>query len=124
MNEQRSEEHKCDMCDGFGTVHIETREPVAWRIFDGEGNYDYTDTPPSDSSVHHASMYGRKFEPLYAHPIASADDDVRDAERYRWLREEGEAQWAVVKCNAGEYLDAAIDAAIAANRASADTKEK
>jgi len=46
-------------------------------------------------------------------PLAqSAEQDRIDAERYRWLRDEGEAQLAVFKCNAGEYLDAAIDAAI------------
>jgi hypothetical protein len=40
-------------------------EAVAWRYFDGEGNYEYRDEPPSESSVYHAAIYGRKFEPLY-----------------------------------------------------------
>jgi hypothetical protein len=40
-------------------------EPVVWRYFDGEGNYQYREDAPSDSSVYHASLYGRKFEPLF-----------------------------------------------------------
>lgn len=49
-----------------------------------------------------------------AAPLAqSAEQDRIDAERYRWLRDEGETQWHIVSQNAGEYLDAAIDAAIA-----------
>ncbi|MDR5801152.1 hypothetical protein [Caballeronia sp. LZ001] len=44
-------------------------EPVVWRYFDGEGNYQYCEDAPSDSSVYHASLYGRKFEPLFTRPI-------------------------------------------------------
>jgi hypothetical protein len=43
----------------------ESAEPVVWRYFDGEGNYQYREDAPSDSSVYHASLYGRKFEPLF-----------------------------------------------------------
>lgn len=46
-------------------------EPVAWRYFDGEGNYEYLEDAPSESSVYHASIYGRKFEPLFTRPSAS-----------------------------------------------------
>lgn len=124
-------------------------EPVAWRIFDGEGNYDYTDTPPSDSSVHHASMYGRKFEPLYAHPIASADvqDRINAAvERFddymaliggctdggcvivkpKGMHTNGGCRCPKDPQKMQRAMFAAINLrnAIAANRASTDTKEK
>jgi hypothetical protein len=67
---------------------------------------------------------------VYAHLIASADD-VRDAKRYRWLREQdshdeyfvasgSNGTWG--ECGhygvSGEQLDDVIDAALAANRAS------
>ena len=43
-------------------------EPVAWRIFDGEGGYDYRDEEPELFDVDWAARYGRKYEPLYAAP--------------------------------------------------------
>lgn len=58
-----------------------------------------------------------------------AQDDVRDAQRYRWLREQNansDSGWAVVEgedfecwdsCWVGEELDEAIDAAIASQSA-------
>lgn len=47
-------------------------EPVAWRIFDGEGSYDYREEPPPDVNVAWAAKYGRKYEPLCIMPTPSA----------------------------------------------------
>jgi len=43
-------------------------EPDAWRIFDGEGGYDYKDEAPEPLDVEWAARYKRKYEPLYLHP--------------------------------------------------------
>lgn len=43
-------------------------EPVAWRITDGEGGYDYRDDPPEDWQVAWVARWGRKHEPLYTQP--------------------------------------------------------
>jgi len=51
-------------------------EPVAWRIFDGEGNYDYRDDPPDEFNVSWSARYGRKYQPLYLHP-PRADAEVK-----------------------------------------------
>lgn len=46
---------------------------------------------------------------------------VRDAERYRWLRDDGDSDWAICQWHGGDYycegraaavVDAAIDAAM------------
>lgn len=46
-----------------------TPGPLAWRIFDGEGGYDYIEDEPAEVNVNFAAKYGRKYEPLYAAPI-------------------------------------------------------
>jgi hypothetical protein len=43
-------------------------EPVAWRMFDGEGGYDYRDELPDEKSRAWSARYGRKWEPLYTAP--------------------------------------------------------
>jgi hypothetical protein len=67
----------CVRCNGSGEEPSIKPMPVAWRYFDGEGNYEFREEPPSESSVYHAAIYGRKFEPLYlaAHP--TPDDAIR-----------------------------------------------
>lgn len=51
---------------------LDAVEPVAWRIFDGEGGYDFRDELPSEESREWSARYGRKWEPLYTAPIAPA----------------------------------------------------
>lgn len=51
---------------------LEAVEPAAWRIFDGEGGYDFRDELPSEESREWSARYGRKWEPLYTAPIAPA----------------------------------------------------
>jgi hypothetical protein len=46
-------------------------QPVAWRIFDGEGGYDYRDEPPPEVNVAWAAKHGRKYESLYTEPQSS-----------------------------------------------------
>jgi hypothetical protein len=48
-------------------------EAVAWRIFDGEGNYDYVEDEPSECNVNYAARYGRKYEPLFTAPQAECE---------------------------------------------------
>ncbi len=40
-------------------------EPVAWRITDGEGGYEYQDDEPNIIAIQWAARYGRKYEALY-----------------------------------------------------------
>jgi len=54
-------------------------EPVAWRIFDGEGNYDYRDDPPDEFNVSWSARYGRKYQPLYLHPPRAEVQRLRAA---------------------------------------------
>ena len=53
---------------------LDAQVPVAWRMFDGEGGYDFRDELPSENSRAWSARYGRKWEPLYAAPPAAADD--------------------------------------------------
>lgn len=43
-------------------------EPVAWRITDGEGGYNYSEDEPAQFSKDWSARYGRKHEPLYDAP--------------------------------------------------------
>ena len=45
-----------------------TTEPVAWRITDGEGDWEYRTDWPEDWSIQWSARYGRKYEPLYTAP--------------------------------------------------------
>jgi Lar family restriction alleviation protein len=40
-------------------------EPVAWRIEDGEGDYNIFREAPTQDDIDWATRYGRKYEPLY-----------------------------------------------------------
>lgn len=51
-------------------------EPVAWRITDGEGGYDYRDDPPEDWQVAWVARWGRKHEPLYTRPPSAQADAI------------------------------------------------
>ena len=44
------------------------QEPVAHRIFDGEGGYVFVDGDPSEFEVGWSARYRRKYEPLYTAP--------------------------------------------------------
>ena len=54
-------------------------EPVAWRITDGEGGYDYRDDPPEDWQVAWVARWGRKHEPLYTQPHPQPPSEQADA---------------------------------------------
>jgi len=54
-------------------------EPVAWRITDGEGGYDYRDDPPEDWQVAWVARWGRKHEPLYTQPHPQPPSAQADA---------------------------------------------
>ena len=54
-------------------------EPVAWRITDGEGGYDYRDDAPEDWQVAWVARWGRKHEPLYTQPHPQPPSDQDDA---------------------------------------------
>ena len=44
------------------------QEPVAWRITDGEGDWEYRTKPPLETDIQWSARYGRKYEPLYPSP--------------------------------------------------------
>jgi len=50
---------------------LDVQVPVAWRMFDGEGGYDFRDELPSENSRAWSARYGRKWEPLFAAPPAA-----------------------------------------------------
>jgi hypothetical protein len=54
-------------------------EPVAWRITNGEGGYEYRDDEPSGESIDWSDRYGRQYEKLYTHP-ADQSELVKAAE--------------------------------------------
>jgi len=62
-------------------------EPVAWRITDGEGDYDYHTNEPREIDVKWAARYGRKFEPLYAAPASNPQEADEEMVPKRLLNE-------------------------------------
>jgi hypothetical protein len=44
---------------------VSVAEPVAWRMFDGEGGYAYREEAPTEQDIEWVGRYGRKYEPLY-----------------------------------------------------------
>jgi hypothetical protein len=57
------------------------QEPVAWRITDGEGDYEYCTDLPEDWSIQWSARYGRKYEPLYTAPPQRkplTDEEIED----------------------------------------------
>jgi hypothetical protein len=74
--------------------------PVAWRIFDGEGAYQYYDGEPTDFNKEWAARYGREHEPLYTAPPT----DALRAENAR-LRQVADAALAVVRWEWSENDD-------------------
>ena len=47
---------------------MNNQEPVAWRITDGEGDWEYRTELPDEWSIQWSARYGRKYEPLYTTP--------------------------------------------------------
>lgn len=102
---------------------LKEQEPDAWRTFDGEGGYDYRSYV--DNEKYQAEFLARNPSPtyknwveaLYLHPLPT-DDVVRDAERYRWLRDSGKGDNLIRGDCRGIYLpesvalDQAIDSAM------------
>lgn len=88
-------------------------EPVAWVVKKPGGYCDVG----YKTDVLNKLAHGTK---LYTHPQPSTSE-VRDAERYRWLRDENNDSAAAVVRDYGIYdpaeLDAFIDAAIQAKQA-------
>jgi hypothetical protein len=111
------------MLDGYADL-LEAREkavPVAWRTFDGEGNYDYRDY---ENNEHYRDWYvsrnGAKYanwaEPLYTHsaqaqpPAASVTDAMVEDGCMAWNKSAG-LGYAVAD---RDCMRAAIEAALAA----------
>jgi uncharacterized coiled-coil protein SlyX len=92
-----SEKHRNDLADKIMSQQTEIgalksrlstvapavdAQPVAWRIIDGEGGYDYRDEPPPEVNVAWAAKHG----PLK--PIKNAQDAARWRYAVRhWLDE-------------------------------------
>jgi hypothetical protein len=57
-----------------GDAAATRQEPTAWRITDGEGDYEYLTEESSEQSRAWSRRYGREWEPLYigaAQPVAA-----------------------------------------------------
>jgi len=68
--------YKVDPCPFCTAPQPEQRgEVVAWRITDGEGDFDYQTDEPDEKSKAWVARYGRKWEPLYTAPPAPAVPD-------------------------------------------------
>lgn len=82
-------------------------EPAAWRIFDGEGQYNYSDDEPELFSVDWAARYGRKHETLFtAEQLTSyaAAAVAAEREKCREIVEEFIRTQSHTACNAREAL--------------------
>jgi uncharacterized coiled-coil protein SlyX len=91
-----SEKHRNDLADKIMSQQTEIgalksrlstvapavdAQPVAWRIIDGEGGYDYRDEPPPEVNVAWAAKHGRKYEPLYTEPQSSQSAQSEPVDR-------------------------------------------
>jgi len=63
--------------DASGNLTPQYGGPVAWRIFDGEGGYDYLSDGPTDEQSAWGERWGRKYEPLYLHPSRANDETLK-----------------------------------------------
>lgn len=71
-------------------VAAQPQEPVAWRITNGEGGYNYVEDEPELFAVNWAARYKRKHDPLYTHPTAAqpvTDAEVDAAMKVYWANE-------------------------------------
>ena len=68
-------------------------EPVAWRITDGEGGYDYRDDPPEDWQVAWVARWGRKHEPLYTQPHPQPPSAQNARPLSEWHEDDGPVVW-------------------------------
>lgn len=50
-------------------------EPVAWRCFDGEGDFEYLSKEPSEETRAWSARYNREWEPLYSHPQPQVEQE-------------------------------------------------
>lgn len=101
----------------------EAQEPVAWMWQHEEtGRTGFVDCWQIENGFQENNPQLRLAAKLYATPQPApaplSDDDVKDAARYRWLREGNDAKhgaaWHVAVNLYGCEWDAAIDAALAA----------
>lgn len=100
---------------------LKAQEPDAWQIRNGlchagiRGNQLAAELTAANMQKCHdlgGSLAAFNVRPLYAHPLPP-DDVVRDAARYKWLRDEiNEMSEIRVINSTWEHLDAAIDAAM------------
>ncbi|MFU2000467.1 hypothetical protein [Bordetella avium] len=112
--------------DADGCRHVDTSEtsaePVAWMMAKRERNSD-----PKFTFADPSCVYQSEYLALYTAPQASPAADARDAKdaaRYRWLRSlesfREHDDWTIYDGGGhaarGQSLDAAIDAAIAAQQ--------
>ncbi len=77
--------------EGCEAVHPECKkpeqEPVAWRITDGEGDWEYRTDLPEDWSIQWSARYGRKYEPLYTAPTPRkvlTDEEIDRVTDQQW----------------------------------------
>lgn len=64
------------------------QEPVAWRITDGEGDWDYRTELPEEWSIQWSARYGRKYEPLYTRADGNHFGDVTEMAAHKPLTDE------------------------------------
>jgi hypothetical protein len=92
--------------------------PFGWWVKYANGYEDFIQRLPTDPDVEDIPTH---IMPVYTHPARSgvvSDEDVRDAERYRWLRQMIYDERIIAAPNPqasmlhGERLDQALDAAI------------
>ena len=89
-------------------------KPFAWLVRRVDGEYNAV----SESYANQINnSFGGVAFPVYTHPPRAAED-ARDAERYRWLRGNGNGPEAAFFgcCYSPEDFDNAIDQAIAGKR--------
>lgn len=84
-------------------------EPVAWRITDGEGGYDYRDDPPEDWQVAWVARWGRKHEPLYTQPHPQPPSAQNARPLSEWHEDDGPVVWWLFPVHEPAWIGTPLD---------------
>ena len=84
-------------------------EPVAWRITDGEGGYDYRDAPPEDWQVAWVARWGRKHEPLYTQPHPQPPSAQNARPLSEWHEDDGPVVWWLFPVHEPAWIGTPLD---------------